>query len=291
MKMKTEANCLTEEIEERQSLSSSCGDEEASSLSSDYEDSSSHEEITENRGNDQTTMTVNQIANLLGTMKFSNVGSSSTGDPAPCGSHESSLGQLNTSGKEQSGKTEKSVLIQALLSMMKVNGFDHCDLIAHDEVPPGFFREITKENIKAYTIEVLTAVRTNDIKALKRFHSEGHCMQCCNKFGESILHLACRRGYTGIVQFLVEDASISVNIRDDYGRTPFHDACWVTSTDFDLIDLLLQKSPDLLFIKDNRGFSPLHYVKSGNYKEWSDFLIERKDMIVPRLVFSDRVDN
>jgi len=228
---------------------------------------------------DDETMTIEDVAKLLGSMKFDN--SESSRDVVT----SSSI----TTVEEEAAKLKKAQLVQLLLSMLPLNGFDDCDLVAHDKVPSGFFHEITEENIKAYTTEVLTAVRTNNINELKRLHSEGHSMQCCNKFGESILHLACRRGFTGIVRFLLEDASISFNIRDDYGRTPFHDACWVSSTDFDLIDLLLKESPDLLFIKDKRGFSPLQYVTNSSYAEWSDFLNKRKDLIVPKYIFGDRV--
>lgn len=286
---------------------SSDENDDSSSYYSSEEEYSLGDELLNNGGGDSNPMTVNEIANLLGTMKFvsaeqdlpSRTQSSGCLHEAGCSTtrrepidRSASLppqAEVNEEPDKKSDKNQNAPNIMHFLDyILKRNGYKDCSLVAYDKVPAGFFHEITEENIKADTTQILTAVRSNNIDELKRIHSEGHCMQCCNKFGESILHLACRRGYTDIVRFLLETASVSVNIRDDYGRTPFHDACWVSSTDFDLIDLLLKKSPDLLFVQDKRGFSPLQYVKSGSSSEWNDFLTERKDVIVPTTLFVDR---
>jgi hypothetical protein len=47
-------------------------------------------------------------------------------------------------------------------------------------------------------------------------------MDACNRFGESVLHMACRRGATPMVAFLMADCGLQVNISDDFGRTPLH---------------------------------------------------------------------
>ena len=51
-------------------------------------------------------------------------------------------------------------------------------------------------------------------------------MDCFNRFGESLLNIACRRGFEDIVAYLLEQESVSVRHCDDCGRTPLHDACW-----------------------------------------------------------------
>jgi len=290
---------------------SSDENDDSSYYSSEDENTLLDELLNKNTaGGDSNAMSVNEIANLLGSIKFNTAGPQelpSRTQSFGClieeefpttrrqyiDTRSSSLPPLEAEfNQEPDKKSDKNLnapnLMHFLDYILKRNGYEDCSLVAYDKVPAGFFHEITEENTRGYTTRVLTAVRSNNINELKRIHSEGHCMQCCNKFGESILHLACRRGYTDIVRFLVENANVSVNIRDDYGRTPFHDACWVTSIDFDLIDLLLKKSPDLLFVQDKRGFSPLHYVKSGSYSEWTDFLTERKDLIVVKKLFVDR---
>ena len=130
--------------------------------------------------------------------------------------------------------------------------------------------------------------------------------RCCNKFGESLMHLACRRGRTDMVQFLIEELNATDNdttttnednnngtslaattrararqvlsIRDDYNKTPFHDACWTTTPNFELIDLLLKYVPEQLLMKDVRNKTPFDYVQQRDYAAWLRFIWERKSL-------------
>ena len=130
--------------------------------------------------------------------------------------------------------------------------------------------------------------------------------RCCNKFGESLMHLACRRGRTDMVQFLIEELNATTNndtttnednnngtslaattrararqvlsIRDDYNKTPFHDACWTTTPNFELIDLLLKYVPEQLLMKDVRNKTPFDYVQQRDYAAWLRFIWERKSL-------------
>lgn len=135
-----------------------------------------------------------------------------------------------------------------------------------------FFREPTQEDIESYDVTVIGAVRSRNIETLRTIHSNGKSLHGCNKFGESLIHMACRRGFTDVVKFLVEEAGVNVKIRDDYGRTPLHDACWTTQPHFDLIDLLLLKDPRLLFICDARGFAPFQYTRREHWDRWKLYL-------------------
>jgi hypothetical protein len=146
----------------------------------------------------------------------------------------------------------------------------------------GFFLPITDANIAGYDMQKVTAIRTEDIVALRQMLKEGQTMQVCNQFGESVLHSACRRGSTPVVQFLVREAHVSVRLADDYGRTPLHDACWTNKPNFDLIKILLAACPDLLLIADKRGFTPLQYVRKDLWSEWCPFLESHAHLILPR---------
>lgn len=99
-------------------------------------------------------------------------------------------------------------------------------MLSFDEVPDDFFLPPTSAEIDAYDHDVLQAVRTKDIATLQRFHAAGRPLKCSNKFGESILHLACRKGLYHVAAFLIQQAQVPVQVCDDYGRTPLHDACW-----------------------------------------------------------------
>ena len=84
-------------------------------------------------------------------------------------------------------------------------------------------------------------------------HAHGRTMDACNKFGESILHLACRRGHLPTIAFLLA-AGANVAISDDFGRTPLHDCCWTSEKPcFEVIRLLLDRDLGLLRVVDRRG--------------------------------------
>jgi len=66
-----------------------------------------------------------------------------------------------------------------------------------------FFLEYTDAQIDAYDNDIVRAVRMRNIDDLRAMHLSGKEMQCANRFGESILHIACRRGFVDVIRFLV----------------------------------------------------------------------------------------
>lgn len=105
--------------------------------------------------------------------------------------------------------------------------------------------------------------------------------RCSNRFGESLMHLACRRGRTDFVRFLVEELhgvtpSEMLSIRDDCHKTPLHDACWTPSPNFELVELILKHTPEQMLMEDVRGNTPFDYVRKDDYSLWLRFLWERR---------------
>lgn len=148
-----------------------------------------------------------------------------------------------------------------------------------------FFLPIDESRIETYSGEFISAVRARDIDALRKLHfQDKQNMNCCNKFGESVLHTACRRGGAKVVKFLVEEAKVELRVRDDYGRTPMHDACWTADPDMELIEVILNEWPDLMLAKDKRGFVPLQYVRASQHPFWIRFLEEHHEKMVPKLL-------
>ena len=88
-----------------------------------------------------------------------------------------------------------------------------------------YFLKMTDEHVEAHTTEVEQAIRNRDYTKMRDMLRQGHTLQTCNKHGESIVHIACRRGTLELVQFLIQEAGLTTQIRDDMGRTPLHDAC------------------------------------------------------------------
>jgi len=97
------------------------------------------------------------------------------------------------------------------------------------------------------------------------------------------MHMACRRGYIDVVRFLVLEANVSLFVRDDYGRTPMHDACWSTTPNYELMEFLIEMAPDLLLMSDVRGHTPFSYVRKEHWKSWLPFLKQRQDQLRSRV--------
>jgi len=145
-----------------------------------------------------------------------------------------------------------------------------------------FFLEMTDDNMDAYTMAKTVAVKSDNVQALTDMHNNGELLQCCNQFGESILHSACRHGSLKSLQFLVETAKVSLNVMDDYGRNPLHDACWTSTPQWDIINILLENCPDLFLAADKRGFTPLQYARKEHWNDWKTFLEKHEEKLLPK---------
>jgi hypothetical protein len=142
-----------------------------------------------------------------------------------------------------------------------------------------FFPVISEDQMAAYTIQVVNTVRNNDLPALKKLQSEGQRLDCCNRFGESLLNMACRRGFECIVEYLFEQPDINVRICDDGGRTPLHDACWHPSPQLAICKLILEKDPSLFLISDKRGCTPFQYARPEHWQIWRNFLFDNRECL------------
>lgn len=143
-------------------------------------------------------------------------------------------------------------------------------------VKPDVSRPPTADQMQNYDTELLTAVRNDDLDVLIALSDSGKLMGACNKFSESVLHMACRRASLDVVRFLVEHGADLERV-DDYGRTPLHDACWRAQTDFELIEFILDRNSELLRVADVRGSTPLDYVREEKWQEWCNFLHAHMD--------------
>jgi Ankyrin repeats (many copies) len=101
--------------------------------------------------------------------------------------------------------------------------------------------------------------------------------------------MVCRLGSLELLQVML-DAGCDVQISDDYGRTPLHDACWAAEPALDVVQLLLDQDPRLLFMVDARGAVPLSYVQNQHYSVWIEFLSSHKEVFWPHRPSRDRQD-
>eukprot|EP00588_Corethron_pennatum_P012085 CAMPEP_0194278670 /NCGR_PEP_ID=MMETSP0169-20130528/11780_1 /TAXON_ID=218684 /ORGANISM="Corethron pennatum, Strain L29A3" /LENGTH=375 /DNA_ID=CAMNT_0039022905 /DNA_START=276 /DNA_END=1406 /DNA_ORIENTATION=+ len=176
------------------------------------------------------------------------------------------------------GKIDPSTF---LMLCLKAKGFDPHVISAIQLFDENVFLKPTAEQIAAYDNDVIGAVRAEDIPKLECMHKSGRTLQCSNRFGESILHTACRCGLTSAVAYMVEEAGVSVKCADDFGRTPMHDACWAVRPSIELTEILLKAEPGLLLVTDKRGQTPLQYARRELWGFWCTFLDERKHLLLP----------
>jgi hypothetical protein len=144
-----------------------------------------------------------------------------------------------------------------------------------------YFNDPTPLQQASYHVHLIELVRRHDLDAFKLVMQSGAVSpNPCNRFGESLLHTVCRRGDARFLQVLLQNGA-SLEVCDDRGRTPLHDACWVPSPHFDVVDLILERDPRLLFVVDCRGAPPLQYVPKKDWQAWVQFLEGRKNAYWP----------
>ena len=101
-------------------------------------------------------------------------------------------------------------------------------------------------------------------------------MSACNQHSESIVHMACRRSSIEVVEFMLMNGAV-LDIVDDRGRNPLHDACWSIEPRFEVASLVMDTNLNLIMQSDCRGASPLAYVPKDHWIDWCAFLFHQKD--------------
>jgi len=142
----------------------------------------------------------------------------------------------------------------------------------------------TSIQIQNYSNDVVSAVRSSNLSELQSIYNQYGkvALDTCNKFGESILHIACRRSTVSIVSYLLNIVQINPRIKDDYGRNPLHDACWRSVPEYGIVELLLEKEYRLMYSKDVRGHLPFQYARKEHWNDWISWLDTKKKELILR---------
>ncbi|CAB9511149.1 ANK [Seminavis robusta] len=149
--------------------------------------------------------------------------------------------------------------------------------------PVGFGRP-SEDAVEAYDLIVVRAIRERNVDKLRAMLEEGRKFDASNRFGESLIHMACRRGDLGVIQFLIDEANVRLDVADDFGRTPLHDACWTSKPNLDVVGLLLKKiPPSMLLMEDVRGHTPFCYARKEHRPTWVAFLRDNAHHILQRV--------
>lgn len=140
------------------------------------------------------------------------------------------------------------------------------------------FTQPSEQELASYEVSVVNAVRSGNLDTLRSLNKNS--LNACNQFGESLLHMACRRGNAAVVQYMVEEAKVNVTVRDDFGRTVLHDAAWTSSPNKAVMEILLRAvHPEMLLAEDVRGHTPFDYARKEHWAEWVDFLSQHQDKL------------
>jgi Ankyrin repeats (3 copies) len=89
----------------------------------------------------------------------------------------------------------------------------------------------------SYDLYLVNVAKNGDTKKLKEIIDAGLSPNPANSFGDSLLHMICRRGWDKVLSFLVDELRVDVRVSDDHGRTPLHESC--VSTRYDYVCVLL----------------------------------------------------
>lgn len=179
-------------------------------------------------------------------------------------------------------RAEKNIVASPqdfLTSILKTRGYSGT---SYGSLQTGYHNTPSDHQTKSYGVELTKAIRSSETATVRLLLEKGLHPNACNKFGESIVHAACRRGDHSMLRTLIEAGS-SVQVTDDFGRTPLHDACWTSTPNFDTIRLLLDQDKWLLSLMDCRGSTPLKYVRKAHWALWLGFLGAIADQYWPQV--------
>lgn len=143
-----------------------------------------------------------------------------------------------------------------------------------------YYNKVTQLQEASYGSFLVETIRSNNAATLRGLLEVGLSPNASNVHNESIVHLACRMGFVDILKTLM-DFECRLQISDDSGRTPLHEACWSTTPCFELVEMILDVDWKMLLVADARGRLPLHYVREDNWSAFTRFFMKRKDNLWP----------
>ncbi|CAJ1925499.1 unnamed protein product [Cylindrotheca closterium] len=156
--------------------------------------------------------------------------------------------------------------------------------LSQTKTMPIEYRKPKEDDLSSYDVEIVKVIRSKNVDRLREMFLSGRSMNACNQFGESLVHMVCRRGDLKILKFMIDEAKVSFSIKDDFGRNPFHDACWTPEPNMAMMDLLIASADtSLLLSEDVRGNTPFDYVRREHHKAWNDYLEKHREDILKGL--------
>lgn len=106
--------------------------------------------------------------------------------------------------------------------MLEKRGYSTERYFVHES---GYYNQPTPLQQLSYHPHIIDLVKSNDTAELTALFTAGLSTNPANAHGEGLINLVCRIGAVHVLKAMI-DSGCDVQVSDDYGRTPLHDACW-----------------------------------------------------------------
>ena len=106
--------------------------------------------------------------------------------------------------------------------MLETRGYSTLRYFVHES---GYYNKPTPLQQLSYHQNIIDLVKFNEVEELRALIAAGLSTNPANAYGEGLVNLVCRIGAVDILEMMI-DSGCDVQVSDDYGRTPLHDACW-----------------------------------------------------------------
>ena len=107
--------------------------------------------------------------------------------------------------------------------MLKERGYS---IERYETLQTGYYNQATNAQQISYHKYVKDLVKDRQLDKLRTLFATGIVStNPANAFGESLIHYICRLGFADALNIMIS-IGCDVQVSDDFGRTPMHDACW-----------------------------------------------------------------
>ena len=163
---------------------------------------------------------------------------------------------------------------------------------SYESLKTAYHNKPTALQQASYDVHLIGLVKNGDVAALRCCLAAGLSQNPSNNWGESLVHMVCRLGDPDLLRVLIQNNNNNnaaggccnvLQVADDYGRTPLHDACWSATPCFESIEMILDQDVNLLHMRDCRGALPLAYVQKEHWADWISFLQSKKEKYFPEV--------
>jgi ankyrin repeat protein len=117
--------------------------------------------------------------------------------------------------------------------MLEKRGYSTFRYSVHES---GYYNSTTQLQQLSYHQHIIDLVKDNEVDKLRALFAAGLSTNPANVHGEGLVNLVCRISAVDVLKVMI-DSGCDIQVSDDYGRTPLHDACWSAKPACKFIDV------------------------------------------------------